>query len=104
MRANRPAPAAYISPLTGHVSWARKATSGATWPGAMGDEGSSVSAPGPAMRVMAAGAMRLTLMPCASLMVAMLRVKPMTPPLAVAYERFLGRPKTPDDVVMTTRP
>ena len=84
MRAKRPAPAAYISPLTGHASWARKATSGATRPGAMGDEVSSGSAPGPAIRVNAAGAMRLTLMPCASLVVARLRVRPMTPPLAVA--------------------
>ena len=84
MRAKRPAPAAYSSPLTGQASWARKATSGATWPGAMGDAVSSSSASGPAMRVMAAGAMRLTFMPWASLMVAMLRVSPMTPPLAVA--------------------
>ena len=43
-------------------------------------------------------------MPWDSLMVAMLRVRPMTPPLAVAYARFLGSPKIPDDVVITMRP
>ena len=43
-----------------------------------------VSAAWPAMRVKAAGAMRLTLMPWAALVVARLRVSPMTPPLAVA--------------------
>ena len=90
--------------MTGHASWARNAISGATWPGAMGDEVSSGSASGPAMRVMAAGAMRLILMPWASLMVAMLRVRPMTPPLAAAYDRFLGSPKIPEEVVMTMRP
>ena len=38
----------------------------------------------PAMRVNAAGAMTLTLMPCAAPAVVRLRVSPMTPPLAVA--------------------
>ena len=40
--------------------------------------------------------MRLTLMPWAAPAVARLRVSPMTAPLAVAYERFLGRPNIPD--------
>ena len=43
-------------------------------------------------------------MPWASLVVAMLRVRPITPPLAVAYDRFLGSPKIPEDVVITMRP
>ena len=43
-------------------------------------------------------------MPWASLMVAMLRVRPITALLAVAYDRFLGRPKTPEEVVITMRP
>ena len=33
-----------------------------------------------------------------------LRVRPITAPLAVAYERFSGSPKTPDEVVITMRP
>ena len=70
----------------------------------MGDGASSDSASCPAIRVKAAGATRFTLIPCAALVVARLRVSPMTPALAVAYERFLGKPKIPDDVVMTMRP
>jgi hypothetical protein len=58
----------------------------------------------PAIRVTAPGAMQLTLMPCAAPAVARLRVSPINPPLAVAYERFSGRPNSPDEVVMTMRP
>ena len=46
--------------------------------------GSAASAPVTAMRVIAAGAIRLSLMPWAAPAVARLRVRPMTPPLAVA--------------------
>src|SRR6185369_13799423 len=63
------------------------------------------SAPGPlAMRVYAAGAMALTLMPSAAPSVAMLRVRPTIPPLAVAYAELFGSPKIPAEVVMTMRP
>ena len=87
MRENRPAPASYISPLTGQASWARNAAMGATRSGDMGVAAallSSESAACPAMRVNAAGAIRLTLIPCAELVVARLRVSPMTAALAVA--------------------
>ena len=74
---------------------------GATFSGSM----RSVPGPGgPAMRVNAAGAMRLTLMPCAAPAVVRLRVSPMTAALAAAYERLLGSPNMPVDVVMTMRP
>ena len=43
-------------------------------------------------------------MPCAAPAVLRLRVSPMTPALAVAYERLLGSPNIPEDVVMTMRP
>ena len=51
--------------------------------------------PPPAMRVIAAGAIALTLMPCLAPAVARLRVSPMTPPFAAAYERLFGRPNKP---------
>ena len=54
--------------------------------------------------VIAAGATRFSLMPCAVPAVARLRVSPITPALAAAYERLLGRPNIPLDVVITTRP
>ena len=49
--------------------------------------------PGHAMRVIAAGASALTLMPFLAPATARLRVSPMTPPLAAAYERFAGKPE-----------
>src|SRR5918997_1513671 len=58
----------------------------------------------PAMRVIAPGAMQLTRMPWSAPAAARLRVSPITPPLAVAYDVLLGRPKTPADVVLTMRP
>ena len=48
--------------------------------------------------------MQLTWMPWRAPAVLRLRVMPMTAPLAVAYERFSGRPNSPEDVVMTIRP
>ena len=56
------------------------------------------------MRVNAAGAMRLTLMPCSAPAVVRLRVSPMTAAFAVAYERLCGSPNIPEDVVITMRP
>ncbi len=53
------------------------------------------------MRVNAAGAIALTAMPSAAPAVARLRVSPITPPLAVAYDRLPASPKIPDDVVIT---
>ena len=63
----------------------------------MGVAPGSSPAPRPAMRVIAAGAMTLTLMPCAAPAVARLRVSPMTPAFAVAYERLSGSPNMPDE-------
>src|SRR6516165_11149458 len=100
MRAKRPAPAAYISPLTGQSSWARNAAIGATSSGAIA--GTSESPP--AMRVMAAGAIRLTLMPCLAPATARLRVRPTTAALAVAYDTLFDRPNMPLEVVITMRP
>jgi hypothetical protein len=56
------------------------------------------------MRVVAAGAMRFTLMPAFAPAVARLRASPSTPPLAVAYPVLFGRPSIPVEVVMTMRP
>ena len=56
------------------------------------------------MRVVAAGAMTLTKMPCAAPAVVRLRVRPMTAAFAVAYERFTGKPNTPAELVITIRP
>ena len=56
------------------------------------------------MRVIAAGAMTLTLIPCAAPATARLLVIPITAALAVAYERLVGSPNIPDELVMTMRP
>ena len=58
----------------------------------------------PPMRVMAAGAMRLILIPCFVPATVRLRVIPISPAFAVAYGRLFGRPNMPVDVVMTMRP
>ena len=58
----------------------------------------------PAIRVTAAGAMQLARMPWAAPATLRLRVSPITPPLAVAYDRLLGRPNNPEEVVITMRP
>ena len=50
IRAKRPAPAAYISPVTGHASWARKAAMGATSSGAMAATPRSPPPPAPLPR------------------------------------------------------
>ncbi len=65
---------------------------------------SGVPDPWPAMRVIAAGAMRLTLMPWAAPASVALRVSPITAALAVAYEVLVGSPSMPVDVVITMRP
>ncbi len=71
---------------------------------AIGSSAGGSAPEGPAMRVNAAGAMQLTRMPCFAPAVLRLRIIPTTPPLAVAYARFPGRPSMPVDVVITTRP
>src|SRR6516225_5007636 len=100
MRAKRPAPAAYISPLTGQSSWARNAAIGATNSGGMAGDSPSP----PAIRVIAAGAIRLTAMPCFFPATARLRVSPTTAALAVAYDTLFDRPNIPLEVVITMRP
>src|SRR5580704_18228791 len=69
IRANRPPPARYTSPLTGHDSWARNATIGATCSGSIcwGAGCRTASSPSDgwvAIRVEAQGAIRLILIPC----------------------------------------
>ena len=56
------------------------------------------------MRVIAAGAMRFTLMPCAAPAAVRLRVSPITAALAVAYDVLAGSPSIPVEVVITMRP
>ncbi|KDU93944.1 hypothetical protein DV36_00990 [Amycolatopsis mediterranei] len=95
--------------MTGQLSWARNATIGATASDGMnGCPGtawaSSPRGSPPAIRVCAAGAMRLTLIPCGSPASFAPRARPMTPALAAAYDRLLSRPNRPLDVVSTIRP
>ena len=66
--------------------------------------GGMYAKPSPPIRVPAAGAMQLTLMPCGAPAVARLRASPITAALAAAYETLSGRPNMPVEVVMTTRP